>query len=311
MATSKNNDKNKLSEKTENEIKYLDENLIKIFNQMNNIKYESYKISVNTANPSNMEEGTNQSNQKGSGSSGNTSESGTSSGKSDESTKSSESNNSGGKSGSNKGESSKNQSSNETSGSDSSSSETGQKKYELQEEGILTQSLDIDWQTVKNDVEKMYLSIPTITLDLYQTTINDKNILNFNTEFDNLTKIVQEENKVETLRQLCKIYEIYVKFLEENNSSEQEKVVAKTKLDIFKAYSSLDDNNWEEISNYMKSASEEFSKLMTSLDMKEQKQYSINKSYIMINELYKATNIKDPKIFLIKYKNTLEELKNI
>ena len=311
MATSKNNDKNKLSEKTENEIKYLDENLIKIFNQMNNIKYESYKISVNTANPSNMEEGTNQSNQKGSGSSGNTSESGTSSGKSDESTKSSESNNSGGKSGSNKGESSKNQSSNETSGSDSSSSETGQKKYELQEEGILTQSLDIDWQTVKNDVEKMYLSIPTITLDLYQTTINDQNILNFNTEFDNLTKIVQKENKVETLRQLCKIYEIYVKFLEENNSSEQEKVVAKTKLDIFKAYSSLDDNNWEEISNYMKSASEEFSKLMTSLDMKEQKQYSINKSYIMINELYKATNIKDPKIFLIKYKNTLEELKNI
>ena len=65
MATSKNNDKNKLSEKTENEIKYLDENLIKIFNQMNNIKYESYKISVNTANPSNMEEGTNQSNQSG------------------------------------------------------------------------------------------------------------------------------------------------------------------------------------------------------------------------------------------------------
>ena len=54
MATSKNNDKNKLSEKTENEIKYLDENLIKIFNQMNNIKYESYKISVKTANPSNM-----------------------------------------------------------------------------------------------------------------------------------------------------------------------------------------------------------------------------------------------------------------
>ena len=34
MATSKNNDKNKLSEKTENEIKYLDENLIKILNQM-------------------------------------------------------------------------------------------------------------------------------------------------------------------------------------------------------------------------------------------------------------------------------------
>ena len=61
----------------------------------------------------------------------------------------------------------------------------------------------------------------------------------------------------------------------------------------------------------MKSASEEFSKLMTSTNMKEQKQYSTNKSYIMINELYKTANIKDTKIFLIKYKNTLEELENM
>ena len=178
-------------------------------------------------------------------------------------------------------------------------SEIEKKIGELEDNKKFVESITLEKKRLTNEIKKI------------DETINDKNILNFNTEFDNLTKIVQEENKVETLRQLCKIYEIYVKFLEENNSSEQEKVVAKTKLDIFKAYSSLDDNNWEEISNYMKSASEEFSKLMTSLDMKEQKQYSINKSYIMINELYKATNIKDPKIFLIKYKNTLEELKNI
>lgn len=296
MSVNKEGDKKEIGEKVATEKKYIDERLTEIFNQMNNIKYESYKISINTVNPSTQEE-TNQQNSQNAEGENQTGQESENTGKSE------------------KGSDSKSADSSETGGKSNSegenSTETEQKKYQLQEEGILTQKEDIDWQVVKNNIEKMYVSIPTITLDLYQTNVNDENILNFNTEFDNLTKIVQNENKTGTLNQLCKIYEIYVKFVEESDSSEQEKTVAKTKLNIFKAYSNLDEEKWEEVSKYMKSASEEFSKLMTSLDMKEQKQYSINKSYIMINELYKATNIKDPKIFLIKYKNTLEELKNI
>lgn len=293
MSVNKNGKQSKIKEKIEKEIQYIDENLIKIFNKMNNIEYESYKISVNTVNTENKEE-TNQNGKDSTGSNlENSNESST---------------------GNNQKENSSSSEENNTTGNASSSdknTESIQKKYNLQEEGILTQKEEIDWKEVKNDIEKMYVSIPTITLDLYQTNITDQNILNFNTEYDNLTKIIQEENKIDTLKQLCKIYEIYVKFIEENNSSEQEKTIAKTKLNIFKAYSSLDEEKWDEISNYMRSASEEFSKLMTSTDMKEQKQYGINKAYIMINELYKSANIKDSKIFLIKYKNTLEEFKNL
>lgn len=293
MSVNKNGKQSKIKEKIEKEIQYIDENLIKIFNKMNNIEYESYKISLNTVNTENKEE-TNQNGKDSTGSNfENSNESST---------------------GNNQKENSSSSEENNTTGNASSSdknTESIQKKYNLQEEGILTQKEEIDWKEVKNDIEKMYVSIPTITLDLYQTNITDQNILNFNTEYDNLTKIIQEENKIDTLKQLCKIYEIYVKFIEENNSSEQEKTIAKTKLNIFKAYSSLDEEKWDEISNYMRSASEEFSKLMTSTDMKEQKQYGINKAYIMINELYKSANIKDSKIFLIKYKNTLEEFKNL
>ena len=293
MSVNNNGKQSKIKEKTEKEIQYIDENLIKIFNKMNNIEYESYKISLNTVNTENKEE-TNQNGKDSTGSNlENSNESST---------------------GNNQKENSSSSEENNTTGNESSSdknTESIQKKYNLQEEGILTQKEEIDWKEVKNDIEKMYVSIPTITLDLYQTNITDQNILNFNTEYDNLTKIIQEENKIDTLKQLCKIYEIYVKFIEENNSSEQEKTIAKTKLNIFKAYSSLDEEKWDEISNYMRSASEEFSKLMTSTDMKEQKQYGINKAYIMINELYKSANIKDSKIFLIKYKNTLEEFKNL
>ena len=40
-------------------------------------------------------------------------------------------------------------------------------------------------------------------------------------------------------------------------------------------------------------------------------QYNINKVYVMINELQNAVTLKDKEVFLIKYKNLLEELQNI
>ena len=183
--------------------------------------------------------------------------------------------------------------------------------YELQKTGVLTKDENINWTTVKNEVEDLYLSIPTITLDLYQTEADEQDILNFNTEYDNLTKIVQEENKLKTLQQLVKVYEVLVKIADKSEESEIDKTVLKTKLNIYKAYSKLDEDKWDEISSDTKSAVEEFAKLMTKKDIEEQKQYAINKIYIMLSELQKSTDKKDAQIFLIKYKNMLEELNNI
>ena len=291
ISANTDNNKNKIKEKAESEERYLDENLIKIFNQMNNIQFENYKISISKVNTSNTE--TSQSNQKNEESGKGSKD--TSGGKESEMSEDS------------KGEKANSQSSTE---SESDSSDM-QKTYKLQEQGILIQSEDIDWTTIKTEIENIYLSLPTITLDLYQTNIKDQDILDFNTEYDKLTKIVQEQNKTETLKQLVKLYEIYVKFVEGTTDKQKEIILAKTKLNILKAYSQLDNGNWEEISNNIKSASDEYSKLMTTTNLKEEKQYTTNKIYIMINELKNATDIKDSKIFLIKYRNTLEEIRNM
>ena len=291
ISANTDNNKNKIKEKAESEERYLDENLIKIFNQMNNIQFENYKISISKVNTSNTE--TSQSNQKNEESGKGSKD--TSGGKESEMSEDS------------KGEKANSQSSTE---SESDSSDM-QKTYKLQEQGILIQSEDIDWTTIKTEIENIYLSLPTITLDLYQTNIKDQDILDFNTEYDKLTKIVQEQNKTETLKQLVKLYQIYVKFVEGTTDKQKEIILAKTKLNILKAYSQLDSGNWEEISNNIKSASDEYSKLMTTTNLKEEKQYTTNKIYIMINELKNATDIKDSKIFLIKYRNTLEEIRNM
>lgn len=270
----KNNSNDNLNEKTLEEVKQLESKFQNLFNQLNNISFENFKISSTE-----IEEQESQS-------------------ESSSSSENSSSNNS-----------SKEKSSEKK---DNSTSKQDNKQYKLEEVGILTNQEEINWEQIKKDVEKIYTSLYSTTLDLYQTSVNQQDIVNFNKEYDNLTKVVKEENKDATLIELVKLYDYIPKFIENCTDDEKEKIVIKTKNDLFKAYSILDKENWNEISDNVNNSTQEFTKLVTNINTKEiGKQYNINKIYVIINELQNAITLKDKDIFLIKYKNLLEELQNI
>lgn len=286
VISSNKNEEENIIEKARTEIEYIDNKLMVLFNNMNNIQFDNFKLSIKDTNTSKADKSG-----SSSGSSGDSSES--SSGSGNSGTESSQKQDEGdGK-------------------SNSDSSSESIKTYMLDETGVLIGNSDIDWKNVKYEVENMYVSLPTITLDLYQTDAQDQDILDFNSEFDNLTKVVKEENKSLMLQQLVKLYEILVKITDKCYDSIQEQVYSRTKLNIYKAYSKLDSNNWNDIYNDTKMAVDEFSKLMTDSSISNNKQYSINKIYVMLSELQKASEKQDVQIFLIKYKNTLEELNNL
>lgn len=274
----KNNSSNeKIGEKTLSEVKNLEREFQNLFNQLNNISFENYKISSSKIKKEENENQSSSSNKKSASNSGGNSE---------------------------KTENSENQ--------EESNSTEDNKQYKLEEVGVLTENTDIDWKQIKNDVEKMYTSLYPTTLDLYQTSTNQQDIANFNKEYDNLTKAVKDENKEDSLKELSILYDYLPKFVENCTEDEKEKVVIKTKNYIFKAYSVLDKEEWDTISDNINSATQEFTKLVTNISNKENiNQYNINKVYVMINELQNAVTLKDKEVFLIKYKNLLEELQNI
>lgn len=177
--------------------------------------------------------------------------------------------------------------------------------------GILTSSKNIDWKANKNELELIYTSIPTITLDLYKINIAQDDILNFNKEIDNLTTSVETEDKQKTLNTLVKVYEYIPKFVQNVDCDITYKTIIETKFDIFKAYSNLETDNWKEINNNMTSAVEKYTTLLTSSEVNNNKQASVNKGYVMLNELKNVVDTKDKDVFLIKYKNLLEEINNM
>lgn len=273
-----------IKDKTLSEVKNLEENFVNIFNELNNVKFEEYTIytSKEKQQEANSEGGNNASDSSSS------KDSSDNDGAGEETT-----------GGGSKGE--------EKNGNSSNSKEN--KKYNLEENGVLTQNQDVDWNNIKKEVENIYFRLSTITLDLYQVNIDQQDIVNFNSEYDKLTKAVKEENKEETLKELSILYDYFPKFVENCAEDDKEKILIKTKDSIFKAYSLLDNGEWETIMENVNVASQEYTKLITNKNNKNQ--YNVNKAYIMVNELQNAVNLKDKEIFLIKYKNLLEELKKI
>lgn len=299
--SAKNDSQQEINEKTFEEIKYLENELQNLFNEINNIKFENYTISA--TNIEENEQSEESSNESSGSSKEKQTEGGTGENSSEKQTE-----------GSTGGNSSGNTSENEQ-------EKTTNKQYQLKEEGILTKNQDINWSQIKNDVEKIYTVLYSTTIDLYQVVENKDEITNFNKEYDNLTKAVKEEDKKETLKRLSAVYEFLPKFVENCAGQEKDKVVIKTKNYIFKAYSILEEEQWQNILDNINSAQQEFMKIASNVNNKEKQdeiilkqngnKYNIDKSYIMINELKNAVDLKDKQIFLIKYKNLLEELENV
>lgn len=283
------------------DVKFIESTFLSLFNDMNNIDFENYKLIVTEAENKDESSGAN-SESGNSGDSGSSGESGSSG--------NSEGGSGGGSGGSGSGGSGS--SSGTSSAAQSADSSQTNKQYNLEETGVLTGSTDIDWEKVKNQVESVYASLYTMTLDLYQTSSNQQDIVNFNKEYDNLVKAVKEENKENTLKELSTLYDYLPRFVENCSDDEKEIVVAKTKNEIFKAYSILEQEDWNKISDNVNNAIQEFTKLVTNVNNQESgNQYNINKTYVMLNELQNAVQIKDKEVFLIKYKNLLEELQNM
>lgn len=289
------NDTENQKDKALSQIKYMEGKIANLLNSMNNIEARNYSVVTSEMSKSTTEKSKSQN-------SSSSSEQGGGQGGGQGSATSS----SGGSSSSQGQESS-------TDSSESGTSDESQKnkKFELKSSGVLTKKEDINWDLIKNEVENVYTSLPAITMDLYQFNINQEDILGFNTEYDKLTTVVKDEKKEETLAELAKVYEYFPKFLRGSGQEELYTTLIETKSNIFKGYAKLDSDNWQEISTDIKNAIDTYSKLLTMTDIDARKQYNVSKGYIMLNELQNAVNLKDPAVFLIKYKNLLEEMNNI
>lgn len=292
--TSNANENENLVSKTDNEIKYLEEKIIDIMNNLNQITFsDTVLIEEKTQDENKGDEKTNSQQNE-------TTEE--SSQRGDTKTQK-ESNNS--KSSSSSQESNASSQNNENT-SDSS-------KYEIKNNSILVSKTDnINWNYIKSNVENTHSIWSNLILDLHSLNVNQQDILNFSSVLDQITINAKTEDKTTLLNNLASLYSFLPKYREQIYKETNKEInVDYTIACILNSYAFSEQGKWDEANFQLSNAINYFTNIMNNTNIQEDNKNKINKTYILLNELNNSSALNDKDLFLIKYRNVMEELLSI
>lgn len=180
-------------------------------------------------------------------------------------------------------------------------------QYSMVPNTVLNADKTINWENLKLGIENLNNTWPSIIVDLYKANVDNNKLTEFSNLINTCIGNIKNENRTETLNNLAKLYEYIPVFLEKIVSNEQQVELAKTKVEVIKAYVNIDFENWDGLKGNLDSAISNFEPILNNTNESE-KEYNIRKAYILLQEFKNAVDTKDKDLLFMKYKNLMEEL---
>lgn len=273
VRSSLNGNIQKLSNKIDDELEYLDKTTLAMINQLNNLKTTD-EIQIKRTSV------------------GETSQNIMSNSNEEESTSSS---------------------SKSTEDSKSNNENQNIEKYYIEYNSVLLRDTNtVDWNDLENQAENLYDSWVTITLDLNTMNVSSDDILSYNTNLDNLMISIKDKNKVNSAICLANLYSLVPKYMSETSEDQPKIQIGYIKSDILSAYSLLDTEKWNYITNLLGSAESKLTEFMNGgYNLSSMRQAKVNKAYVLLKELIKSSNEKNKDLFYLKYISLIQELEDI
>lgn len=192
---------------------------------------------------------------------------------------------------------------------ETSSEDTGNNvvQYSMVLNMVLNSDKSINWDNLKLEIENLNNTWPSIIVDLYKANIDNNKLTEFSDLLNTCTGYIKAENRTETLNNLARLYEYMPIYLEKIENNTQQTAVAKTKVEVIKAYVNIDLENWDGLKSNLDNAISNFEPVVNNTN-ESKKEYNARKAYVLLQEFKNAVETKDKDILFIKYKNLMEEL---
>lgn len=262
------NENEKLKEKVNTEISYMDSELISIANEINNITYNKYI--VNTEENQNAQENE---------------------GKEDKQNDNSrEETNNGQKSESHK-----------------ESADSPQTIFSMKENNLLKNNAQIDWDNISSKVETLYTSWATICIDLKEIGVNEEQLKQFENCIDNVAVSVKNQDDKSTIENIIELYKLLPEFAKEYGEDNRRNVL-QTKSNLLICYYFVNTEQWDKLNDGLTNLKMSFSNISSKKPEYKGKDSNIKNAGVIINQISNSIENKDKNVFFIKYKNLMQEL---
>ena len=170
---------------------------------------------------------------------------------------------------------------------------------------------DIDWNSIKYDIENLNQSWSVILLDLYSLNVSNDDIIAFSKELDNCIISIKNENKIDSLNNIVKLYSyipIYERAISAENSIQN---IKQTKSFLVNAYLFVEQGNWNDVQTNISECEKSFKNVVNDIEFAKKNEYKVNKTYVLVKELQNSLNLQDKEVFYMKYKNLLESINTL
>lgn len=182
----------------------------------------------------------------------------------------------------------------------------------MQFDNILTSdNNDINWKDLKGRVENMYSTWTTVLIDLTTLNVNRDNLLKYNSLLDDIVLKMEKEDKKQTLIKLADLYQLLAQYVNDVSQDSTVKSIFATKSNVLYAYAMVGNEDWNKVREYVSIAKQEFSNNLTNPVENMANFDSMNKAYILLNELAEDSNREEEKIFYINYRSLIQELETM
>ena len=224
---------------------------------------------------------------------------------------------------------SKSQSNNETENGESSSANNSEKSSKNQEEsqskdhlinnkpnskesqnGVLANQgkYETQWEIIQTQIENLYQTWNTISIDLNSLNVDGKSILAFNDLLNTSTQYIKKKDKAAAMEEIIKLYQLLPEYSEDYKPNSKETNILEIKNAVVAAYVYVTNEDWEAAKKQLSGAIVQFTSLLNSVGQNFQNQTLVNQCYILVNELNKAIGLQDKEIFFIQYQNLMGKM---
>ena len=190
---------------------------------------------------------------------------------------------------------------------DSEKSDTSVNIIEMVPNTILvTNREDVDWDSIKNEIELINSSWSVIALDFYNLIQDNTDILAFGDEINNCVISIKNENKEESLINMARLYNYIPKFLELISAQNSTQNIKQIKSKVIDAYVLVEREEWNSIISNLEKAESNFQNLINDIEYNRNNQNKVNKAYVIFKDLQSSIINQDKELFYMKYKNLIE-----
>ena len=165
----------------------------------------------------------------------------------------------------------------------------------------------LQWKDISKEVEEISISIDTIIQDLSELDVSNEDILALRNEVNSLIISTGNKDEYNLLQKASNLYSLLPNYMEKYSEDKNKIDIMKLKGLVLTSYIQANSLEWDLSKDTIILAEAKYNEMMNNIDYMKEYSNSLNKVYVLLEELKNAIELQEIELTKVKFINFIEK----